>query len=500
MKKTILLLFCILSFARGELQGQTAPKREFRGAWIQCVNGQFMGLSKEKVQQKLLAQLDALQRINVNTIMFQVRAEGDALYPSSYEPWSRFLSGIQGVPPQQEWDPLQWMIEQCHRRGMELHAWINPYRAKTSDTRELAAMHPYNKYPERFFKYGNLLIFDPGQPENRTYICKIVHDILNRYDVDGIHMDDYFYPYPQAGIPIPDDSTFKKYGGGYTSVADWRRDNVSFLIQQLHDTIRSVKPWVKFGVSPFGIYHNKKEGDMIPGSSTRGSEDYEMLYADVLKWVNNGWVDYNVPQLYWNIGFKIADYDELIHFWSKYSANRPLVIGQDIARSMKTPDLKDSTVCQLPEKLRLQRSLSGVVGSCIWYSAVIADNFGGCADYLAKTYYKYPALQPLMPFIDKQAPKKVKGLKAMKMLDDYVLIWLPDKEKSEMNKAVEYVVYRFVKGEKKNLEDPSHIVTITNQTCIKLPYKDGKEKFIYYVTSLDHLQNESKARSKSVRL
>lgn len=482
------------------MNAQMNPKREFRGAWIQCVNGQLQGLGREALQQKLLNHLDALEKIHTNVIMFQVRAEGDALYPSSLEPWSRYLTGTQGVGPNPYWDPLQWMVEQCHKRGMEIHAWINPYRAKTKCTTELAASHPYSRYPERFFKYGDLLIFNPALQENRDWICRVVHDILNRYDVDGIHMDDYFYPYPQSGIPIPDEAEFQRLGGNFKDVSDWRRDNVNKLIKQLHDTIRAVKPWVKFGVSPFGIYHNFREGDPIPGSRTRGSENYNMLYADVLKWVNEGWVDYNVPQLYWNIGFQVADYAELVPFWAKYSSNRPLVVGQDITRSVKGAGVKDPTQCQLPEKWELQRSTPGVSGSCIWYSALIAENFGGCTDYLSQTYLKYPALQPKMPFIDNKNPKSVKGLKTMWMQGGLNLIWLPRKAKKEMDRQVNYIVYRFAHGERVDLENPSHIVTITNQTCVKLPYKDGATKYTYCVTALDRIQNESKAKKESLKL
>ena len=499
MKKiSILVLFALFLFS--DAWSQMAPKREFRGAWIQCVNGQWLGLSRDQMQERLTDHLDALQRINVNAIMFQVRAEADALYQSSYEPWSRFLTGKQGTAPNPYWDPLQWMVEQCHKRGMECHAWINPYRAKTKDTHELSTMHPYVQYPERFFNYSDLLIFHPGLKENRDYICKIVHDILNRYDVDGLHMDDYFYPYPQAGVVIPDAEQFQLYGRGFSSVEDWRRDNVNKLIQELHDTIRAVKPWVKFGVSPFGIYHNHREGDVIPGSATRGSENYNALYADVLKWVNNGWVDYNIPQLYWNIGFQIADYEVLINFWSKYSANRPLYIGQSIVNSVKASDPKNPSQNQLPAKLDLQRATPNVDGSCIWYSAVIADNYGGCTDYLASTYYKYPALQPRMPFIDSKAPGKVKGLKATWMPDGYYLMWLEPKAKSEMDRATRYVVYRYAYGERIDVEDPSHIVMITDQTCVKLPYNGGNEKAVYVVTALDRLQNESKLAKRKVRL
>ena len=204
ISRSILILLLALLHTPSLLHAQTPVKREFRGAWIQCVNGQFLGMSTQKMQQTLLYQLDELRKDGVNAIIFQVRPECDALYQSDIEPWSRFLTGKQGQAPQPYWDPLQWMIEQCHQRGMELHAWINPYRAKTKNTTQLANNHVAIKHPDRVFAYDGLFILNPGIPENRNYICQVVEDILKRYDVDGLHIDDYFYPYPAAqDIRVP---------------------------------------------------------------------------------------------------------------------------------------------------------------------------------------------------------------------------------------------------------------------------------------------------------
>jgi uncharacterized lipoprotein YddW (UPF0748 family) len=302
MKKILLLLALVLA---AHVQAQV--KREFRGAWIQCVNGQFQGLSTQQMQQTLTYQLNELQKDGVNAIIFQVRPECDALYQSNIEPWSRFLTGRQGKAPSPFWDPLQWMINECHKRGMELHAWINPYRAKTKGTTALASSHIGVTHPERCFRYDDQLILNPGDPENRFYICDVVADIVSRYDVDGLHIDDYFYPYPVAGQTIPDDAQYRQYSNGIKDRGDWRRYNVSLFVKQLYETVHRVKPWVKVGISPFGIYRNKKSDPM--GSDTNGLQNYDDLYAEVLLWINNGWLDYCVPQLYWEIGHKAADYD-----------------------------------------------------------------------------------------------------------------------------------------------------------------------------------------------
>lgn len=473
-------------------------KREFRGAWIQCVNGQFQGLSTQKMQETLSYQLDELQKDGVNAIIFQVRPECDALYPSPYEPWSRFLTGVQGKAPQPYWDPLQWMVDQCHRRGMELHAWINPYRAKTKGTTSLAANHIAITHPERVFAYDNQYIMNPGVPENREYICRVVGDILRRYDVDGLHIDDYFYPYPVAGKSIPDDDQFRIYSNGISDKGDWRRYNVNLFIKELHDTIAAVKPWVKFGVSPFGIYRNRQNAAL--GSNTRGLQNYDDLYADVLLWVNNGWIDYCVPQLYWQIGHSTADYKTLLSWWDRYASKRPLYIGEDVERTAKFADLSNPNSNQMPAKFALRQQMAHVDGAVLWYAKAVVDDIGNYGTMLRNVYWRYPALQPLMPFIDNKAPRKVRKLKAIFADGDYVLFWTAPKGHGWRDQAVKYVVYRFAPGEKADLSSPAHIMAVTTDTYYRLPYVDGKVKYTYVVTALDRLQNESKGVRKKIKL
>ncbi len=500
MKRIYTLLLTFLLLWPCVTAQNLLPKREFRGAWIQIINGQFEGMSRDQMQANLTHQLNVLQQCGINAIMFQVRGEADAMYPSPYEPWSRFLTGRQGTAPNPYWDPLAWMITECHKRGMELHAWINPFRAKTKGTKELALNHPYVKHPERFFEYDGLYLFDPGLNENRRYICQIAADIVRRYDVDGIHMDDYFYPYPVAGMTIPDQATYITHKNGIDNVDDWRRYNVNLFMEMMHDSIRAVKPWVKFGVSPFGIYHNVQPGSNIPGSNTRGLQNYDNLYADVLYWINKGWVDYNIPQIYWEIGHKAADYEELIKWWSRFAGGRPLFIGQDVERTVRAADLKNPQRNQMSAKFGLQRSLRGIQGSCLWYSAAVVRNEGNYATALQKNYHRTPALQPLFPFIDDEAPGKPRKLKTMWMPNGYYLFWTAPKGTQEMDVARNYVVYRFEQGERIDLFNPEHIVAITPQTFYRLPYENGRKKAVYVVTALDRLQNESKAVKKKVKL
>lgn len=492
-----IILFLILSTFQVIL-ADNDHKREFRGAWIQCVNGQFSGKSTADIKRSLLQQLNELQRDGVNAIIFQVRPECDALYQSDKEPWSRFLTGRQGQAPSPYWDPLQWMIEQCHQRGMELHAWINPYRAKTKGTQDLAANHIAIKHPERIFPYDGQFILNPGLPENRKYICSIVDDIVTRYDVDGIHIDDYFYPYPVAGLPIPDDNTYATYNNGIRDKNDWRRDNVNVFVKELGETIHHRKPWVKFGVSPFGIYRNKNNSPI--GSDTRGTQNYDDLYADVLLWVNNGWIDYCVPQIYWQIGHSTADYKTLIEWWNKYASKRPLYIGEDVERTVKYADPNVPNQNQMPAKYRLHTQMPYVKGTVLWYAKAVVDNIGNYGSVLRKSYWKHPALQPLMPFIDDKAPRKPCKLKPLRIDDDYVLFWTKPKGNGWKDEAVKYAVYRFSKGEKVDLEDAEHIVTVTSDTMLKLPYVDGTKEYTYVVTALDRMSNESKGTKKRIKL
>lgn len=465
--------------------------REFRGAWIQCVNGQFMGMSTADMQKTLTYQLDELQKDGANAIIFQVRPECDALYNSSIEPWSRFLTGEQGKAPSPYWDPLQWMIEQCHKRGMELHAWINPYRAKTKTTHVLSPKHIAHKRRDLVFEYDGQYILNPAYDENRQYICHVVGDILRRYDVDGLHIDDYFYPYPAAGCTIPDENLYRRNPGGHSNIGDWRRYNVNLFMKEMHDTIRAVKPWVKFGVSPFGIYRNKKSDPN--GSDTRGLQNYDDLYADVLLWINNGWVDYCVPQIYWQIGHPTADYKTLIQWWDRNASARPLYIGEDVERTVKYKDDDNPNQHQMPAKYKLHDFANNVQGTVLWYAKAAVDNIGNYGMMLRNVYWSTPALQPLMPFISKKQPGKPRKVKMVWTSDGPMLFWTAPKTKSKSkdwaSNAHQYAVYC-----------DGTLVAVTSDTFFKLPYVDGKTKHTYVVTSLNRIHNESKAVKKKIKL
>ena len=470
MKLKIYLSLLLFSFLSGMVsQGAEHPKREFRGAWIHTVGqSRYMEMNRDAMQDYFDQMLDSLQHIGINAVIFQVRPTADAFYRSELEPWSKYLTGKQGVAPEPLWDPLQYMIEQCHARNMELHAWLNPYRVGTNADEPLAASHIYHKHPEWFVRYGRQLYFDPGLPECRRFIGRVVDDIVSRYDVDAIHMDDYFYPYPIAGSEFPDENSYARYGNGMDR-GDWRRENVNALIKELD------------------------------GSATNGLQNYDQLYADVLLWTRNGWVDYMLPQLYWEIGHQAACVETLIYWWNNHANGRHLYIGQDVARTMNATDV-NPIYTQLNHKMQLSRYLDHVGGNCFWPGYSLLENYKGIADDLKGYYHAVPSLIPAYTFIDSKAPDEVKGLKAKWTPEGYELQWKRKKTDDEMQKQIYFCVYRFAPSEDICLCDASHLVAVTRDTKFLLPYKLGTRQYVYVVTAVDRMHNESKGKIKKVKL
>ncbi len=455
-----LLLTCVVSLY--SYSQEMTVKQDFRGVWIQAVNGQLEGPASE-TQSKLICWLDSLQKAYINNIFFQVRVECDALYKSPYEPWSRFLTGEQGKAPDKDWDPLQFMIEECHKRSMELHAWINPYRACTAKTKELAENHIINLKPENCFKYGNLTLLNPALQENRDYICMIAADIVTRYDVDGIHIDDYFYPYPENGLKIPDKEDFKRNPRGFSNIDDWRRDNVNLFVEQFYKTLKEIKPYLKIGVSPFGVYRNASAA-YPHGSKTNALENYSDLYADVLLWARNGWTDYLVPQLYWNVGHPRADYQELVEWWASVMdtiRNCNLYIGEDVERTL----IGKQTRIKYDLKRTMNRYYNNSIkGTVLWMVPLVVSDSAGYRTTLKEVYWKTPAAQPCYWNMPHERPLAPKVHVIRKNGIDY-LKWSVEKTGNDYCKPYWFGV--IVNG---NLE------TVTNKTEMPLPYDLSTQK------------------------
>ena len=465
------------------------PKREFRGAWLHVI-GQTQWQNKTVEQQKayIRDQFQRLQDAGCNAVIFQVRPMADAVYKSDLEPWSLWLTGKRGKAPSPAWDPMEYAIEQAHSRGMEFHAWLNPYRVTSSPKEVLPADHQSKKTPERFFRYDGKLFFDPAFQENRDWICKVVADITDRYDVDAIHIDDYFYPYPAGGRAIPDDKSYARFGNGQNR-NDWRRHNVDLLIEQMHKTIKERKPWVRFGVSPFGIWRNKRTDPR--GSESTGLQNYDDLYADVLLWARKGWIDYLAPQLYWNLDLPAAPSRKLVKWWNDNANGVDVYVGQDVKRTMDVADPKNHDRNELDTKVRLTRELPNIQGNVWWHGYWVTGNYKGAADSLAMKYQSTIALPPA--YGDKtMRPEPVKGLRIEKDGDDTFLTWQkPARSHRESERdVVRYVVYQFYPDETKDISDPQTIVALTPYNRVKIT---GEKGVTYAVTALDRLNRESKA-------
>jgi uncharacterized lipoprotein YddW (UPF0748 family) len=384
------------------------PKYEFRAAWIATVVNidwpSKKGLSVDEQKAEYITMLDSLQHLGMNAVIVQVRPAADAFYPSPYEPWSEWLMGAQGLAPTPFYDPLKFMIDEAHKRGMEFHAWLNPYRAVFDMKKSsVASNHVTRVHKDWFLMYGGKKYFNPGLPQVMQYVTNIVKDIITRYDVDAIHMDDYFYPYRITGKEFPDEATYEKYGNGLDK-EDWRRSNCDSIIKMIHDTIVAVKPMVKFGISPFGVWRNKSKDD--DGSETQaGQTNYDDLYANILLWLKKGWIDYVAPQLYWEIGNKYCDYETLLDWWSKHSYGKDVYIGHGLYRTVENPTPAWRNRNELPDEIKLLRDNKNVQGSIYFSASNFYTNPNGWADTLKYNYYSTPSLIPPMPWIDTVAPK-----------------------------------------------------------------------------------------------
>lgn len=393
-----LMVNCLLS----SIHAQDKPA--FRGVWFSTVvnidwpTKEAVGNSAMQ-QQEMIDLLDRLEALHLNALFFQVRPTADALYPSDLEPWSEWLTGKQGQDNDVPYDPLAMMIREAHRRNIDVHVWINPYRItmKTTSVADLASGHRYRQHPEWCWQYDGQWYYDPAREETIAWLCRVVADLVRRYDIEGVHMDDYFYPYPDHKTALPDAAYFKAHPRGFTNIGDWRRDNVNRAVKALHDTIKHIKPHVQFGISPFGIWRNKQNDP--DGSLTNGMQTYDDQYADVLLWIRKGWIDYVVPQLYWNIGSKAADYKELANWWARHATDQTKVyIGMAAYRQQdhvqaakegkklnpKDPWVQGNELCR---QMRLNRQIQGIDGEVFFSVQPLLRNPKHFCDSLKTTFY-----------------------------------------------------------------------------------------------------------------
>lgn len=467
------------------LAADVGTARQTRAMWITTVgNGDWPsapGLPVARQKAEFARLLDMARAMNLNTVYVQIRPSADAFYPSRYEPWSRYLTGVPGKDP--GYDPLRFMIEQAHARGLEFHAWFNPYRVSTGpDPAKLAPGNPARAHPDRVRRYGGALWYDPGLPQVRDLVDKVVLDVVTRYDIDGVHLDDYFYPYPVPGRAFPDAATFRRYGAGFANVGDWRRHNIDELVRGLSARIHHAKPWVRFGVSPFGVWRNRSADPN--GSATKALQSYDDIYADTRTWVKNNWVDYIAPQLYWPIGYGPADYRTLVAWWARQVAGTrvQLVIGQAGYQVGTGGPWNDGG--EISRHLGVDAHYPQVRGEAFFSARDLAHNREGFAARLVRDHYTRPAVVPVSPGPGGPPPAPPGRLEAA----DGRLSW-------QGTGAAAYAVYRVAAAEAGACLAPGTgtLLTVvggdthqTRDTTARPGHRYG-----YYVTALDHRHRES---------
>src|SRR4051812_26893879 len=469
------------------------PLRQFRAMWVASVVNidwpSKPGLSAAQQQAELIGWLDDAVRQHHNAVVLQVRPTADAFWPSKVEPWSQYLTGHQGGDP--GYDPLAFAVAEAHKRNLELHAWFNPYRLSMgTDINALVPTHPARLHPDWVVSYGGKLYYNPGIPAARKLVEDAIMDAVSRYDIDGVHFDDYFYPYPVAGQVFDDAATYAQYGAGFSNLADWRRNNIDLLIQELNGRIKAIKPWVKFGISPFAVWRNKAT-DPEGSDTTAGVQTYDDLAADTRKWVREHWIDYIVPQVYWAGGFAPADYNKIVPWWAEQvrGTHVHLYIGQatyKVGTSTQSPDWSDPA--ELSDHLAFNSTVPEVKGD-IYFSAkdVRADRLGATT-LLNSKWYTRPALIPAMPSLDSRAPLPVHALRSSRTSAGVTLRWKPTSADS-----TSYAIYRRDLGggdwcadnDARNLLTTLRGTSFIDTTAVK------GHHYLYSVTALDRASNQS---------
>ena len=471
------------------------PKRELRSAWITTFTNldwpSTKGLTSLEQKKEFLKIISDFEQNSINAVIGQVRASSDAFYKSKLSPWSEWLTGQQGQAPDGDFDPLKFMVKECHQRNMEFHAWFNPFRAVSHvKFSSVSQDHITRKKPEWFFKYGNTLYYNPGIPEVRAYICDVVKEVVKNYDIDGVHFDDYFYPYTIKGEKIPDDKEFQNYSRGCESKEDWRRDNINLLIQEIAQVIKAEKKHVKFGVSPLAIWRNHKQ-DPEGSFTNSGQSSYDNLYCDTKLWIEEKWVDYMAPQLYWSTSNKFANYNHLINWWTRDEYDRHIYVGHAIYK-LNTKNRHSFGTDELIKQVNISRQNGRVNGNIYFRAKAFVSNHQNFQKSIGESIYKYPSLVPAMKWIDSIAPSKPHKLRAKINEGKVYLKWRAPKYQHTNDSAVYYVVYRFEEGENVSTDFSNKILSIQKKEeffdATALPDK----RYQYAVTSVDRLHNESK--------
>lgn len=487
----IIYIAIILFTSVTQLDAQNSGKREWRAVWIATVNNidwpSKPGLSSDQQKKELIEYFDIFKKLNINAIVLQVRPTADAFYKSSLEPWSIYLTGDQSVAPVPLYDPLEFAINEAHKRGMELHAWLNPYRVSqdTVNLKNMAQNHIARKNPELFVKHTKKYYFDPAFPQTREFLCKVIKDIVTRYDLDGIHFDDYFYP----NNDFNDEFSFSVQSRGYNlqNKMEWRRENVDLVVKMLRDSIKAIKPYIKFGISPYAIWRNSDLDKKGSQTKSFSYTNYDHLHADILKWMENGWVDYILPQFYFNIGYSAVDFDVISKWWQEYSYGVPLYAGLATYKlDAKSKIEAWRNVSEIENQIERIRSMKGYSGVCYFSAKDFKKNILGLNDMLKRSY-SHPALPPLLKGFSTNSPLPPSNPVMTKKMGQFIFNW-NENSPDGMPKTYYYVIYKFAKNEMPDFSKGDSIVELTGVNTWSTPLIEG---FVYYISSLDRLFNES---------
>ena len=476
IKYCFFILYLFLGISCSSLSSyEKHPKTEFRGVWVATVvnidwpkNGKD-AIAKQK--KDFLEIIDFYQDLNFNAVIVQIRAAGDSFYESDYAPWSRYLTGEEGRAPKDNFRPLEWMVHEVHSRGMEFHAWLNPYRA-TFDlkTEALSPTHDFNLHPDWMLKYGKKYYYNPGVPEVRERLTTIMQEVVSKYDIDALHFDDYFYPYTIKNETLKDASCYEFYKQPKQNLSDWRRSNIDSLIKNVHQTIKKEKPWVQFGVSPFGVWKNKRTDPK--GSDTKaGQTTYEDLYADPLLWMQKGWVDYVIPQVYWSMDLPVASHRKIVDWWAQNKSNSNLYIGNGAYKIRNNSDKAWEEKKELPNQIKLVRNTKQMSGNAFFSAKSLLKKNTDVVAYLKKKYYKKPALTPIAPAI--KNPIQTIPITEFKSHKDSILFSIP---------AGQEIRYALLYSSRKKVK-PAY--PITKLRC-KTPIQDTNT----FMVSKEHLKGK----------
>ncbi len=487
MRPLILSIYFI--FLSTALLGHS-PKRELRGVWVATVSNidwpsphNYDGIRQK---EEFIDLLNSHQKTGFNALFVQIRTAADAFYAKGPEPWSAFLSGLQGQAPTPFYDPLEFMIQESHARGIEFHAWLNLNRASITTKSLLSGTSIVRLHPEWMMVYNGQHILNFGVPAVRQYMANLVKNLVENYDVDGVHFDDYFYPYPIKGQKINDQETYETYKLPDEGIDDWRRRNVNELIRDISWTLKNSKPKVKFGISPFGIWRHQT--DVNPeGSPTRNAlQSYDDLFADTDKWVREGWVDYLAPQLYWGINHRVAAFEPLSKWWNAHSYGKPVYIGHAAYHLADT-----WTPQELAKQLNVSRSLNNIQGSIFFSSNQIINNLKGWRDSLRTNYFSKVALVPPMIWKDSIPPTAPHQVILAKSGNKWMMHWKAGEPSTDLDPVDYYVVYRIKRGEFDPLENADNIIFKGKMNQLMLDQRWVKSGYGFVVTAFDRLHNES---------